>query len=278
LILSAHLHALYKTPKIVNNTYIVEPGGWTTHLGVSELYFKNKKLRKMKWDIKTSRDKSKADPELTKIGNKYYTIAYESQKEVIGKAEVKLIGIRSLVRSSETNLADLLCDAMRITGKADIALMNGGGIRQSIPAGNITIYQVGSVLPFVNKLVTLELKGDVIYKAIEIGLNVYPAADYGGGFLQVSGIKYTFDASKPAGKRLVSITKDGKPLDRNSYYKVATNDYLYNGGDRMDELINQKLIYSGDLLKNVLVDYIKEKSFLNPQLEGRITILNERYK
>jgi 2',3'-cyclic-nucleotide 2'-phosphodiesterase (5'-nucleotidase family) len=106
---------------------------------------------------------------------------------------------------------------------------------------------------------------------------LYPNSS-NGTFLQVSGIKYQFDASKPAGKRLVSITMDGKPLDKNQYYKVATNDYLYNGGDNYEEFFDAKLISRGQLLKDVLVDYLKNKKEVAPELEGRIKVVNERYK
>lgn len=96
--------------------------------------------------------------------------------------------------------------------------------------------------------------------------------------MQVSGISYVIDASKPAGQRLVSVTYQGHPLDRNKYYKVGTNDFSYNGGDGLEELAKQKALYHGDLLKNVLVNYIRKKQVLNPREEGRIKIINQRYK
>lgn len=67
------------------------------------------------------------------------------------------------IRTKETTLADLLTDAMRETGEADIALMNGGGIRESIPAGDINLYSIGKALPFVNLLVTIEARGGKTY-------------------------------------------------------------------------------------------------------------------
>lgn len=71
---------------------------------------------------------------------------------------------------------------------------------------------------------------------------------------------------------------NGKPLDREQYYKVATNDYLYNGGDGYDELKEGKLLSKGELLKDVLAKYIKEKGDISAKVEGRIKVVNERYK
>jgi 2',3'-cyclic-nucleotide 2'-phosphodiesterase (5'-nucleotidase family) len=278
LVLCGHHHFLYEHARKVNDSYLVEAGAYSTHVGLADIYFRNGKVAKVVWSVKNSKDKSKIDKTLDAVAQKYHKIALESMKEPIGKTTEKLDGIRSHVRSKETNLADLLADAMRETGNADIALMNGGGIRESIPEGNLDLYKVGKALPFINSLVTIELKGETIYKAIERGLRSYPNGASNGGFLQVSGIKYEFDGSKPAGKRLVNIFKDGKPLDKNKIYKVATNDYLYNGGDNYEELKNAKLISKGELLMDVLAKYIKGNGVVAPKVEGRIKVVNERYK
>lgn len=279
LILCGHHHFLYEKPEKVNNTYLVEAGGYTTHLGVADLYLKDGKVKKCVWKTLNSRDSSKADKEMKVISDKYVATAKELGKEVVGRAAVKLNGMRSDLRFKETNLADLLADAMREQGKADIALMNGGGIRESIPEGDVSLYKIGKVLPFTNGLVTIEVQGDKIYKALERGIRQYPNSGANGAFLQVSGIKFSFDASKPAGERVVSVkTLDGKELDKNKMYKVATNDYLYNGGDGYEELEDCKLIQKGELLKDVLAKYIKEKGSVAPKEEGRIIVENERYK
>ncbi|MFZ5989704.1 MAG: bifunctional metallophosphatase/5'-nucleotidase [Bacillota bacterium] len=277
LVLAGHYHNLYKSAKKIGDTYIVEAGGWTTHLGIADIYLKNNKVAGVSWKVITSKDKSLTDKELNKIAQEYHTLALESAKEVLGKTEVKLNGIRSQLRSKETNLGNLLADAMRAYGNADIALMNGGGIRESIPQGEINLYKIGKVLPFSNSLVIVEMKGDKIYRAIERGIRDYTSG-VNGGFLQVSGIKYVFDGSKPAGERLISVEKDGQPLDRNKYYLVATNDYLYNGGDNYEEFKNIRLVSMGSLLKDVLAQYIKSQGTVSPCEEGRIKVINERYK
>lgn len=275
LILSGHFHLLYKSARKVAATYLVEAGAWTTHIGIGRMYYKNGKVAKVDWIVKSSRDKSLIDKQVDAVAQKYYAIALESSKEIIGKSSVRLNGMRSQVRSRETNLGNLVADAMRDVGKASIALMNGGGIRESIPEGEINLYKVGKVLPFSNSIVTVEMKGEKIYSALERGIRGYYAGIY-GGFMQVSGISYVFDGSKPAGERLVSVTMDGKPLDKNKIYTVALNDYIYNGGDDYTEFKDAKMVSAGGLIKDAVADYIKRKGEISPVEEGRIKVINEK--
>ena len=277
LILSGHYHNLSNSIERIGNTYFVEMGAMTTHVGVAKIYFRNNKVAKISWRAIYSDNTELIDKELKDLSQTYHKKALEDAGVILGIANVRLNGVRSQVRSKETNLANLLTDAMREVGKADITLMNGGGIRQSIPEGEIDLYTLGKVLPFSNSLVTIEMSGEQIYKALERGLRSYP--DIGnGGFLQVSGISYSFDATKRVGEKIVSVTQDGVPLNKDEFYRVATNDFLFNGGDGYEELVGCELISAGDLLKNVLAMYIKEKRIVEPAEEGRIIVINERYK
>ncbi len=279
LILCGHHHFLYEKADKVNNTYLVEAGGYSTHVGQADMYFKDGKISKVDWKVLQTKDKSKEDKNVAATAEKYHAIALEANKEVVARAIEKLDGFRSNVRTKETTLGNVLTDAMKETGMADFALMNGGGIRESIPQGDISLYAIGKSLPFVNSLVTIEIKGSNVYEALERGIRLYPDGGSNGGFLQVSGIKYTFDASQPAGKRIVSVTTaDGKPLDKNKLYKVATNDFLYNGGDGYTELEDSKLLSKGELLKDVLAKYLKKKGEITGSLQSRIQVVNQRYK
>jgi len=279
LILCGHHHFLYEEAKKINNTYLVEAGGYSSHVGQADMYFKDGKVAKVVWKVLHTKDKSKEDKRLAAVAEKYHRLALEENKEVVARAVEKLDGFRSNVRSKETTLGNVLTDAMRELGNADFALMNGGGIRESISQGDISLYAIGKSLPFINSLVTIEIKGSNVYEALERGVRLYPDGGSNGAFLHVSGIKYTFDASKPAGKRIVSVTtNDGKPLDKNKLYKVATNDYLYNGGDGYKELEDSKLLSKGELLKDVLARYLKNKGEITGTIEGRIQVVNQRYK
>ena len=96
-----------------------------------------------------------------------------------------------IVRVSETNLGDLCADAYRAMSGADVAIVNGGGVRADIPAGDITYGQIIAVHPFGNEMCVVECTGQEILDALELGCSKLPAES--GGFLQVSGMTYTVD-------------------------------------------------------------------------------------
>jgi 5'-nucleotidase / UDP-sugar diphosphatase len=278
VIFCGHSHFIKRKPEIINGINLVAPGSYTNFVGVARLYFNKNKLKKFDWKLVTPEKENADNSEINKIALTYQKAAFENGKEIIGKAKCNFDGYRSHVRTGETNLGNLITDAMCEEAAADIAIVNGGVIRESLPEGEITVYKVGKVIPFINSLVTIEMSGDLIYQAIERGLRPYPNPS-NGAFLHVSsGLSYTFDASKIAGKRLVSVTFNGKPLDKNKIYKVATNDYLFNGGDNYTEFIDTKILSYGDLLKTVLANYIKRHKEVKEEKENRINVINVRYK
>ncbi|WP_332645555.1 5'-nucleotidase C-terminal domain-containing protein [Lysinibacillus sp. 54212] len=144
------------------------------------------------------------------------------------------------VRNSETALGNLITDGMKakaqkFTSKNVImALQNGGGIRAAIPAGNVTVGQVITVLPFGNTLALMDVTGAEIKEAFEI--SVKNAPEENGGFLHVSGAKVVFDSSKDIGSRVVSVeylNEAGRyeALNDNTTYTIATNAFTAKGGD-----------------------------------------------
>src|SRR5690606_30438741 len=149
--------------------------------------------------------------------------------EVVGQSAVHLDGEREQVRVGETNLGNLITDAMLHVTGADVALTNGGGIRASIEAGQITKGDVITVLPFGNYIVTKEVSGTDLKAALENGSSAYP--DSKGAFSHVAGMTYSIDPSKPAGERVHSIMVKGQPLNMNQMYMLATNDFIAAGGD-----------------------------------------------
>src|SRR5690606_17802807 len=145
-------------------------------------------------------------------------------------------GSRDSCRLVECEMGNLVSDAI-LDRTADqsvsIVFQNGGGLRASIDAGEITMGEVLTVLPFQNTLATFEIPGSVVLEGLENGLS--QVEEVAGRFPQVGGIKYTWDSSKPAGERVVSVEvmEGGEwvPLDPDKVYTVATNNYVRNGGD-----------------------------------------------
>ncbi|MGC9527770.1 MAG: bifunctional metallophosphatase/5'-nucleotidase [Limnospira sp.] len=191
----------------------------------------------------------------------------ELRNTVIGKTEQFLDGDRVKIRSQETNLGNLIADAILQKMQPDggkIAIVNGGGIRSSIPPGDVTVSQVIEVLPFGNTIARIDLTGEQIKQALEHGVSAVERGE--GGFPQIAGLQFTWNPEAPVGSRVKSvnlISQDGtqQSLDVNATYRVITNSFLMNGGDGYEVFktaTNQ--MDTGFLMSDVVVDYIRDRS------------------
>ncbi|AQQ54242.1 bifunctional metallophosphatase/5'-nucleotidase [Planococcus lenghuensis] len=214
-----------------------------------------------------------------------YTAAIERLKNQStgAEAEVVLNGARGDVRTSETNLGNLITDGMLATAQeidpeTVIALQNGGGIRASIDTGDITVGEVLTVMPFGNSLAIMELSGAEIIAALEHSVSAYPTTS--GGFLQVAGLKFAFDPTAPAGERIseVYITSNDEvvALDPAAFYKVATNTFTAKGGDGYDVFAaayaDGRVSEPGNIDYQMFIDYIATLGKVSPEVEGRINL------
>ena len=200
-----------------------------------------------------------------------------------------------MVRRQETNLGDLCADAYRAMSGADIAVVNGGGIRVSIPAGDITYGQIIAVHPFGNEMCVVEATGQQILDALEMGARNAPGEC--GGFLQVSGMSYEIDLNvEPtvevnadgmftgvSGEYRVKNVKVGdEPLDLAKTYTLASHNYmLKSAGDGMAMFQGCTLLQDSVMIDNqVLINYIVDvlggvvgEDYADPYGQGRITCL-----
>lgn len=207
----------------------------------------------------------------------------------VGESAVFLVGDRAVCRVQECNLGDLITDAMRAETGAQIAITNGGGIRSNVPVGadtpadvalpepiTVTLGDVLTVFPFGNLVSTFKLTGADVVAALENGVS--KVEEGAGRFPQVSGIRYTWDGSKPAGSRIVSVEVVGEdgaatPIDPAATYTVASNDFMRRGGDGYEVFATNAIdAYDfGKPLDQVLQEYIKTNSPIAPAIDGRIT-------
>ncbi len=196
----------------------------------------------------------------------------------VGTAEVDLNGAREDVRVRETNLGDLICDAVLWKTRnlsATIAIENGGGIRASIPAGEITMGQVLEVLPYGNRISVLSITGAELETALENGVS--QVEDGAGRFPHVGGMRYAFDPSAEPGTRIVRVeVRDAASgtyvaLDPGATYTLATNDFLADGGDDYTVLSHATERYdTGWLLSEALAEFLSGHDPVAPEIEGRI--------
>ena len=203
-----------------------------------------------------------------------------------------------MIRRAETNLGDLCTDAYRFMTGADIALLGGGGIRVSIPAGDVTMKNMYEVFPFGNEICVVQATGQQILDALEWGAAAVPGEN--GGFMQVSGLSYEIHTyidstctkdvngmfTGVAGERRVRNVKvNGTPIDPDALYNVAGNDYWFlNGGDGQTAFNGAERVDAGGLLDvQLLVDYLTGelggvigKEYSDPTGQGRIVIVEEK--
>lgn len=206
----------------------------------------------------------------------------EIRAQVVGKVASDLPGERPDVRGREAALGNLVADAAlaaTASDKTQIALINGGGIRTSLKAGDVTYGDALTVLPFGNKIVDLNLTGWGLVSALENGLSDYsPPGVFGGRFPQVAGLRFTADLSQKVGQRVQRVeignAQQGyTPLDPNGVYRVATNDFMASGGDGYTVLTQGGDVHQTDiLLADALADYLRARGTVSPKVEGRITL------
>jgi 5'-nucleotidase/UDP-sugar diphosphatase len=204
-----------------------------------------------------------------------YTAALDQALgQPVGQTQTALNSQTAEVRTRETTMGNLIADALREALQADVALVNGGGIR-----GN-RLYEAGTTLtrrdilqelPFGNPGVLVELSGVDLLAALENGVS--QVENKAGRFPQVSGLRLTYNPEKPAGSRVLEVHVGEKVLDRTATYRVATNDFLLKGGDGYSSLSQGKVLIDasgGTLMATTVMHYITAKGAVAPQIEGRI--------
>ena len=149
--------------------------------------------------------------------------------EKIGTTEAYLDGERTHVRNMETNLGDLVADCYRATYGTDIAIANGGSIRASVKVGDITKRDAYNVCPFVNDIWSMQVTGKQLKGAMQLSLS--RMGQDAGGFLQVSGMKVTYDPSAEADSNLVAIEVGGKVIEDDDTFTIVMIEFLGLGGD-----------------------------------------------
>jgi 5'-nucleotidase len=202
----------------------------------------------------------------------------ELKKKEIGSATESIDGSREVCRAKECTMGNLVSDALldRVKDQGiTIAIQNGGGLRASIDAGTITMGEVLTVLPFQNSVATFQLKGSDIVAALENGAG--QIEEGAGRFAQVAGLKYSFDRSKPAGSRIVSVeVKEGDtfvPLDNEKVYGVVSNNYMRSGGDGYKVFATKAVnpYDFGPSLEDSVAAYLTANNPYKPATDGRIT-------
>ncbi len=214
------------------------------------------------------------DPETVAMADALRAKMDQTLDVEIGTLEAPLDSRRNVVRAEESTMGNLIADAMRAATGADIAIMNGGGIRgdTTYDAGRkLTRRDILTELPFGNVTVVTELPGSQVLLALENGVSQVEKG--AGRFAQVSGLSYAFDASAEPGARVSEVMVGGAALEADKLYKVAVNDYILGGGDGYASLGGGRLVTdgpTGSLVANDVMAYVEKLGSVKMAVEGRI--------
>jgi len=214
------------------------------------------------------------DPEVAAAVARFERVLLDKMTEPIATTAVALDSSTSTLRTREAAIGNLFADAMRAGTRADVAILNGGGIRANKtyePGARISQGDVLAELPFGNRVVVLEMSGRDLKRAIENGLSKLPQSN--GRFPQVSGIAVEFSLDREPGNRITAMRIGGAPLDEGKTYRVATLDFLARGGDEYTMFANARRITPDNdapLMVNEVVAYLRGLGTVRTGVEGRV--------
>ncbi|QJS18606.1 bifunctional metallophosphatase/5'-nucleotidase [Turicibacter sanguinis] len=269
LIIDGHSHSELNQYEIVNGTILTSTGEHFKNVGVVTIQYDlmaDEIIKLVPHQISMKQlEKCEEDTEVKSVIDRIKNNQKSILEEVIGTTAIKLEGGRSSVLNGHTNLGHLLTAAMLNETQADISLINGGTIRDSIDVGMITKGDVLKVLPFSNHIVTVEMTGKQLIEILNKGLVIGS-----GRFLHFAGLlveaKLVQEAGCPDRYEVLSVQFNQQPLELTQTYVVAMNDFMVAGGDDYQMSQSSNLLNSFGTLDEALISYVKEY--------GEIAILN----
>ena len=199
----------------------------------------------------------------------------EIRNEIVAETAEEIVGARDVCRAMECSMGNLVADAMldRVQDQGiQIAIANSGGLRASIDAGEVTMGEVLTVLPFQNTLSTFQITGATLVEALENGVS--QMEEGAGRFPQVAGMSFSVDPSAEPGSRISEVMVGGEPVDPEATYGAVSNNYVRNGGDGYKMFVDAENAYDfGPDLADVTAEYLAANAPYAPYTDGRITVM-----
>lgn len=268
LFVDGHSHTVLENGMEVNGTLIVSTGQYLNNIGLVDIKVvdgvaqgESAMLIPAADVIDPSSSAIAAGLGITSVADDPQVTAYIDElnadlekrfSQVVATVPVDLDGERDHVRTRVTNLSRLICAAMTYETGADFTIINGGGIRASIAAGDVTLGDINNVLPFTNTVTMCEITGAQVLEALEFGYSMVPESN--AAFSQ-SDLRIAYDASAEPGHRITRVRLfDGSLLDPEATYTVATNDFMAAGGDGYTMF--GRVLQEGRQLNEVFADYL----------------------
>ncbi|HCS7296999.1 bifunctional UDP-sugar hydrolase/5'-nucleotidase [Escherichia coli] len=267
VLITGHAHVGTPQPIKVNNTLIVSTDAYGTNIGKLVLDYnpKTKKIDSYNGELITIfADQFKPDTIVQNTIDKWSAKLNKITQEVVGHSPVVLT--REYGSSSSTG--NLILDAMmEKTPDAVARFQNSGGMRADFPKGDITLGDVISTFLFNNDLIEMDLTGRDLKSLMTHATNLT------NGVLQVSkSVAVVYDSKKPLNQRLISFTINGKPVEDNQTYRIATHSFCASGGDGFEAFLNGKNVKTipGTTSAESIIDYFKNHKPVTPDLTKRV--------
>jgi 2',3'-cyclic-nucleotide 2'-phosphodiesterase (5'-nucleotidase family)/nucleoside phosphorylase len=248
-----HAHRGIEEPFVheETGTIIVQTYGYGTRLGYLRVTVDTETGKVVSHEgelLKVWSDELPPDPAMAEKMAAYQREVAPVIGEVVGRTAVRLV--RSY--NTESLLGAFCTDVLRELTRAEIAFTNAGGLRADLPEGDVNIGHVQDAFPFYNTVDVFELDGAQVREILEQGLTLLR------GMIQVSGIEARYDLSKPFGHRLVEARVGAVPLDDSRTYRVATNNFLGEGGDLYQTFLRGKKVSAVENdLAQIIIEYFR---------------------
>jgi 2',3'-cyclic-nucleotide 2'-phosphodiesterase (5'-nucleotidase family) len=272
VLLGGHLHRGYQEPWVdpLNHTICIQNYGNGGNLGWLKLTIDNKTRSIVDYNYPADRssllllqeDEFWPDSVIAAYVRTQQDLYEQGFQEVIGTTQTAL----TRAGVSESPMYNLVTDAMCQRAQADFGFNNFGGIRADIKAGPITQEDVFKVLPFGNQVVVFQASGRFLKQIMESKLEGKQRG------LAISGGKITYNSLRPDGDKITRFAINGKPLESEKIYRIATTDYLMEGNSGLLMLKNvpaEQVAYTGILLREAVIEYIRNNSPLRVGIDGR---------
>ncbi len=212
-------------------------------------------------DVRKSTLDVEPDQEVQEIVDRYNEDVKPIFDEVVGTTTVDL----KPDYNNESNIGNWMSDVIREKAGTQIAFQNAGGIRAELPAGDITVGDIFTIMPFDNTIVTAEMTGEQLKAVLEQSVTLYK------GMMQTSGLVVKYDSTKPEYQRVVEIKlADGTLVEMDQKYTVATNDFLSGGQDGFKTLGEVEWTDTFDLIRDALIDNVVDLEEIAPKVENRM--------
>jgi 5'-nucleotidase / UDP-sugar diphosphatase len=259
------------TPERQNGTWIVQAHEWGKYVGRADFEYRNGEFKLVRYalipvnlkktvraaDGKTSKEvytsEISEDKTMLTLLSPFQEFGQQKLLVKVGSSDGKLDGDRETVRRQPTALAVLIGQAMIDKTRANFAVMNAGGVRDSLPMGDLTYKDVLKVHPFGNTIVTVDLSGKEVIAYLNVAAKMTPGS---GAFPQFAGINLVIDAGAVS-----NVTIQGAPLDLSKTYKMAINNFVAAGGDGYPKMtVHPSYVDTGFVDADALRGFITARS------------------